>query len=66
MDELLPEDSTILVSIGMMSTTVSSIKKKAANPPLWHLVTNHLNALYMMAAGMVMEPAGFKKYYSDS
>lgn len=33
---------------------------------IWHLVTNHQNMLYMLAAGMVMSPAGFRgKYYSD-
>lgn len=33
---------------------------------LWSLVTNHQNMLYMLAAGMVMGPAGFRrKYYSD-
>lgn len=31
------------------------------------LVTNHLNLLYMLAAGMVMPPAGFgSKYYRDT
>ena len=49
-----------------MSTTASSRKKKTATPPAWNLVTNHMNVLYMMAAGLVMEPAGFKKYYVDS
>lgn len=42
---------------------------------LWHLVTNHQNLLYMLAAGMVTGPAGFprqmgpegvsSKYYAD-
>ncbi|MCF1431071.1 MAG: hypothetical protein JAY67_20355 [Candidatus Thiodiazotropha taylori] len=33
---------------------------------IWHLVTNHQNMLYMLAAGMVMGPAGFRgKHYSD-
>ena len=32
----------------------------------WLLATNHLNALYMLAAGMVMGPAGFAgKHYHD-
>ena len=32
----------------------------------WLLATNHLNALYMLAAGMVMGPAGFAgKHYRD-
>ena len=31
------------------------------------LVTNHLNLLYMLAAGMVMPPSGFgDKYYQDT
>ena len=34
---------------------------------IWHLVTNHQNMLYMLAAGMVMGPSGFRgKHYSDS
>ncbi len=33
----------------------------------WHMVTNHQNMLYMLAAGMVMGPVGFRgKHYSDS
>lgn len=33
---------------------------------IWHLVTNHQNMLYMLAAGMVMGPAGFRgKHYPD-
>jgi len=33
---------------------------------IWHLVTNHQNMLYMLAAGVVMGPAGFRgKHYSD-
>ena len=45
-------------------------RKKPRSQPkprrLWHLVTNHQNMLYMLAAGMVMSPAGFRaKYYSD-
>ena len=39
-------------------------RRKAAR--LWRLVTNHQNMLYMLAAGMVMAPAGFRgKHYSD-
>jgi len=39
-------------------------RRKSAR--IWHLVTNHQNMLYMLAAGMVMGPAGFRgKYYSD-
>lgn len=33
---------------------------------IWHLVTNHQNMLYMLAAGMVMGPGGFRgKHYFD-
>ena len=36
-------------------------------PTRWLLVTNHLNLLYMLAAGLVMPPKGFgKKYYQDT
>ena len=35
--------------------------------PKWHLVTNHLNLLHMLQAGLVTEPAGFRgKHYVDS
>ena len=42
------------------------MNKTKDNQHTWHLVTNHLNMLYMLAAGMIMGPAGFKKYYDDS
>jgi hypothetical protein len=33
----------------------------------WYLVTNHLNLLYMLGAGLVMEPSGFHgKHYVDT
>jgi len=33
----------------------------------WYFVTNQLNLMYMLAAGMIMPPRGFgKKYYEDS
>ena len=36
-------------------------------PPTGLLVTNHLNLMYMLAAGLVMPPAGFgDKYYRDT
>lgn len=39
--------------------------KRSRRKP-WRLVTNHQNMLYMLAAGMVMGPAGFRgKHYSD-
>ena len=52
-------------------TTKTGIPKKPRSrrkpARIWHLVTNHQNMLYMLAAGMVMSPAGFRgKHYSDS
>lgn len=47
-----------------MNTTNS---KKSSLSQTWYLVTNHLNLLYMLAAGLVMEPSGFRgKHYVDS
>ena len=41
--------------------------KPASAPASGLLVTNHLNLLYMLAAGMVMPPSGFGgKYYQDT
>ena len=41
--------------------------KPASAPDLGLLVTNHLNLLYMLAAGIVMPPSGFgDKYYQDT
>lgn len=43
----------------------SSPKKKRLQ--IWHMVTNHQNMLYMLAAGMAMSPAGFRgKHYADT
>jgi hypothetical protein len=37
-----------------------------AGSQTWFLATNHLNAAYMLSAGLLMGPAGFgEKYYSD-
>jgi len=49
-----------------MSATNSKKKSAKKAPKPWYLVTNHLNLLYMLAAGLVMEPSGFgRKYYVD-
>ena len=52
-----------------MTTNTGTPKKPRSQPNsvhTWHLVTNHQNMLYMLAAGMVMSPAGFRgKHYSD-
>ena len=52
----------------MTSKTGTPKKPRSRRKParIWHLVTNHQNMLYMLAAGMVMGPAGFRgKHYSD-
>lgn len=53
-----------------MTTKIGTPKKpRSRRKPaqIWHLVTNHQNMLYMLAADMVMGPAGFRgKHYSDS
>lgn len=52
----------------MTTKTNTSKKPRSRRKParIWHLVTNHQNMLYMLAAGMVMGPAGFRgKHYSD-
>jgi len=49
----------------MFSTASPAPSTKAATR--WLLVSNHLNLLYMLAAGLVMPPKGFgKKYYQDT
>lgn len=46
--------------------TVKNPQSRRKPARIWHLVTNHQNMLYMLAAGMVMGPAGFRgKHYSD-
>ncbi|MCB1621439.1 MAG: hypothetical protein KDI44_11970 [Thiothrix sp.] len=52
----------------MITKTGTPKKPRSRQKParIWHLVTNHQNMLYMLAAGMVMGPAGFRgKHYSD-
>ncbi|MCK5894994.1 MAG: hypothetical protein KAG53_11470 [Endozoicomonadaceae bacterium] len=47
-------------------TTKIATSKKPKPAEIWHLVTNHQNMLYMLAAGLVMSPTGFRgKHYSD-
>jgi len=49
----------------MFDTVISTTSTIA--PTHWVLVSNHLNLLYMLAAGLVMPPKGFgKKYYQDT
>ena len=45
----------------------NELSSAAKAPAPCFLVTNHLNLMYMLAAGLVMPPAGFgKKYYRDT
>lgn len=52
----------------MATKTGAPKKPRSRRKPkrIWRLVTNHQNMYYMLAAGMVMAPAGFRgKHYSD-
>ncbi len=50
-----------------MNTTRFKKPRTRKNTQTWYLVTNYHNLLYMLADGLVMEPAGFgEKYYQDS
>ncbi|MCY4361956.1 MAG: hypothetical protein OXE42_07210 [Gammaproteobacteria bacterium] len=52
----------------MATKTGAPKKPRSRSKPkcIWRLVTNHQNMYYMLAAGMVMGPAGFRgKHYSD-
>ena len=49
------------------SSAPKEARKSRKSAHTWHLVTNHQNMLYMLAAGIAMGPAGFRgKYYLDS
>ncbi len=64
-----PVTSNTCVTSGEMYSTpedAKSITALEAAPQHWLFVTNHLNLLYMLAAGMIMSPAGFnEKHYPD-
>ncbi len=50
-----------------MSTANTKKSNTRKTVQSWYLVTNHQNLLYMLAAGLVMEPSGFGgKHYADS
>ena len=52
--------------MALKNTTSKKQRSSRQSTHTWHLVTNHQNMLYMLAAGMVMGPAGFRgKHYSD-
>lgn len=53
-----------MATADMFGSTSEPASAKA--PAAGLLVTNHLNLMYMLAAGLVMPPAGFgDKYYAD-
>ncbi|MBK1735379.1 hypothetical protein CKO15_08800 [Halorhodospira abdelmalekii] len=44
-----------------------TVAAPAAPPGQWHFVTNNMNLQFMLAAGMIMPPAGFMdKHYKDT
>ncbi|MDE0342622.1 MAG: hypothetical protein OXK82_05530 [Deltaproteobacteria bacterium] len=54
-----------------MTTTdmfdTNNVPNRVDAPTVGYLVTNHLNLMYMLSAGLVMPPSGFgEKYYSDT
>lgn len=49
------------------SASTGKQKNQRKESRRWYLVTNHLNMMYMLAAGLVMSPVGFRgKHYKDS
>ena len=45
----------------------NNVPDRVDAPAVGFLVTNHLNLMYMLSAGLVMPPSGFgHKYYSDT
>lgn len=39
---------------------------KPKPPSQWLFVTNHMNLCYILSAGLIMSPSGFRKYYQDA
>lgn len=35
------------------------------HPSQWLFVTNHMNLCYILSAGLILPPGGFRKYYQD-
>ena len=47
--------------------TPKKLQSRRKPARIWHLVTNHQNMLYILAAGMVMGSTGFRgKHYADT
>ena len=54
-----------MTTLDMFASARASAPEKAPHTGL--LVTNHLNLMYMLSAGLLMPPAGFgNKYYRDT
>ncbi len=54
---------SLLSTMGQPSATLI----KGQGPAAGYLVTNHLNLMYMLGAGLLLPPAGFgNKYYRDT
>lgn len=55
--------ASLLSTMGQPPATLD----KRQGPAAGHLVTNHLNLMYMLGAGLILPPAGFgSKYYRDT
>lgn len=49
-----------------LELTQPAAAKTAAPRQTWHLVTNQLNLMYLLSAGLITGPKGFgRKYYTD-
>lgn len=56
-----------MASEDMFDTSNQSIQPGKGHEIKWRLVTNHLNLMYMLSAGLIMPPSGlWKKYYKDT
>ena len=66
MTQMPPEPQPILAAVSTKEPeSVSSPTK--LNRRYWHLATNQLNLMYLLAAGLITGPRGFgRKYYRDA
>jgi len=56
-----------MASEDMFDTSNQSVQQGKGHEIKWRLVTNHLNLMYMLSAGLIMPPSGlWKKYYKDT
>ena len=53
-------------NLELVTQSVAKSAPRGAKGSAWYLPTNQLNLLFMLAAGLVIGPAGFgRKYYAD-